>query len=149
MSDDSPSDVTVDTNALRKEVKIKYREVALDPHSKYHFHTGRYLAKHLGYDENFVGSLPDAAVESFSGVANPFSLQPLAEGERVVDVGSGAGQPWLNEPNANKVRKSTLWWCRLRASGWLCCARKEPQCDRYTRSGSNRLRWNYPSTLLR
>ena len=91
MSDDSPSDVTVDTNALRKEVKIKYREVALDPHSKYHFHTGRYLAKHLGYDENFVGSLPDAAVESFSGVANPFSLQPLSKGERVVDVGSGAG----------------------------------------------------------
>ena len=91
MSDDSPSDVTVDTNALRKEVKIKYREVALDPHGKYHFHTGRYLAKHLGYDEKFTASLPDVAVESFTGVANPFSLQPLAEGERVVDVGSGAG----------------------------------------------------------
>ena len=36
-------------------------------------------------------SLPDAAVESFAGVANPFSLRPLQEGERVVDVGSGAG----------------------------------------------------------
>ena len=91
MSSGSPSDVTVDANALREEVKIKYREVALDPHGKYHFHTGRYLAKHLGYDDNFVASLPDVAVESFTGVANPFSLQPLAEGERVVDVGSGAG----------------------------------------------------------
>jgi SAM-dependent methyltransferase len=91
MSDDSPSDVTVVANALRDEVKSKYRDVALNPHGNYHFHTGRYLAKHLGYDDNFVASLPDLAVESFTGVANPFSLQPLAEGERVVDVGSGAG----------------------------------------------------------
>jgi len=30
-------------------------------------------------------------VESFAGVANPLSLRPLAKGERVVDVGSGAG----------------------------------------------------------
>ena len=31
------------------------------------------------------------AVESFAGVANPFSLRPLQKGERIVDVGSGAG----------------------------------------------------------
>jgi SAM-dependent methyltransferase len=87
MSDAAP----VDVNALREEVKNKYREVAIDPHGGYHFHTGRYLAKHIGYDESFVASLPDVAVESFAGVANPFSLQPLAKGERVVDVGSGGG----------------------------------------------------------
>lgn len=91
MSVDSPSDIAVDVNALREEVKSKYREVAIDPHGKHHFHTGRYLAKHLGYDEDFVASLPDPAVESFAGVANPFSMQPLAKGERVVDVGSGGG----------------------------------------------------------
>jgi ubiquinone/menaquinone biosynthesis C-methylase UbiE len=38
-----------------------------------------------------VDTLPDAAVESFAGVANPLSLRPLSRGERVVDVGSGAG----------------------------------------------------------
>jgi ubiquinone/menaquinone biosynthesis C-methylase UbiE len=38
-----------------------------------------------------VDALPEAAVESFAGVASPFSLRPLAAGERVVDVGSGAG----------------------------------------------------------
>src|SRR5436189_6044568 len=91
MSADAPGELAVDVGALRKEVQSKYREVALDPHGKHHFHTGRYLAKHLGYDENFVASLPDAAVESFAGVANPFSLRPLEKGERVVDVGSGAG----------------------------------------------------------
>src|SRR5262245_52992226 len=81
----------VDAVALREQVKSKYREVALDPHGKFHFHTGRYLARRLGYDDAFVGSLPDAAVESFAGVANPFALRTLAKGERVVDVGSGGG----------------------------------------------------------
>jgi arsenite methyltransferase len=84
-------EVLVDANALREEVKSKYREVAIDPQGKFHFHTGRYLAKHLGYDDSFVGSLPDVAVESFAGVANPLSLQSLSKGERVLDVGSGAG----------------------------------------------------------
>lgn len=91
MSDTAPSDLAVDVDALREEVRNKYREVAVDPHGKHHFHTGRYLAKHLGYDDSFVASLPDVAVESFAGVANPFSLRPLEKGERAVDVGSGAG----------------------------------------------------------
>src|ERR1051325_4594639 len=91
MSADAPEELAVDVDALRKEVQHKYREVALDPHGAHHFHTGRYLAAHLGYNDAFVASLPDAAVESFAGVANPFSLRPLAEGERVVDVGSGGG----------------------------------------------------------
>jgi arsenite methyltransferase len=84
-------EVAVDAIALREEVKNKYREVALDPHGKFHFHTGRFLARRLGYDEAFVKSLPDEAVESFAGVANPFALRSLSQGERVVDVGSGGG----------------------------------------------------------
>jgi len=91
MTDHSTSEIAVDAAALREEVKSKYREVATDPHGTYHFHTGRYLARRLGYDDEFVKSLPDAAVESFAGVASPFALRTLATGERVVDVGSGAG----------------------------------------------------------
>jgi SAM-dependent methyltransferase len=85
------STTPVDPVALREEVKAKYREVAVDPHGAYHFHTGRPLAKRLGYDDAVVGPMPDAAVESFAGVGNPFSLAPLAPGERVVDIGSGGG----------------------------------------------------------
>ena len=85
------SDAAVDADALREEVRSKYREVAINPHGEFHFHTGRPLAKRLGYDDALVASLPDVAVESFAGVANPLSLRPLAAGERVVDVGSGAG----------------------------------------------------------
>jgi arsenite methyltransferase len=91
MTDNLEVDVAVDADALREEVKSKYREVATDPHGTYHFHTGRYLARRLGYDDDFVKSLPDAAVESFAGVASPFALRTLTKGERVIDVGSGAG----------------------------------------------------------
>jgi arsenite methyltransferase len=87
MSETAP----VDADALRAEVRSKYREVAISPHATYHFHTGRGLAARLGYDGAVVDALPDAAVESFAGVANPFSLRPLVVGERVVDVGVGAG----------------------------------------------------------
>ena len=84
-------ELPVDPAALRQEVKSKYRDVACNPHGEYHFHTGRPLARRLGYDMAVVDDMPDAAVESFAGVANPFSLQPLQAGEKVLDAGSGAG----------------------------------------------------------
>lgn len=84
-------DTAVDAEALRDEVRKKYREVAANPYGTYHFHTGRPLATRLGYEAAIVDALPDAAVESFAGVADPLALRPLTKGERVVDVGSGAG----------------------------------------------------------
>jgi SAM-dependent methyltransferase len=84
-------DLLVDPVALREQVKSKYREVAADPSRTYHFHTGRGLARRLGYEDDAVDALPDRAVESFAGVANPFALRRLAPGERVIDIGSGAG----------------------------------------------------------
>lgn len=81
----------VDDVALREEVRKKYREVAIEPHGDYHFHTGRPLAKRLGYDDAVVAALPDVAVESFAGIANPLALRHLEAGERVVDLGSGGG----------------------------------------------------------
>ena len=84
-------EIMVDAGILREQVKQKYREVAANPRGSFHFHTGRPLAARLGYDQSLTASLPDSAVESFAGVANPFSLRSLSEGERVVDLGSGGG----------------------------------------------------------
>ena len=86
-SEDSP----VGLEDLRQQVREKYREVALAPDAKYHFHTGRALAHRLGYDPSAVNALPDRAVDSFAGVGNPFELRRPQAGDRVVDVGAGAG----------------------------------------------------------
>jgi arsenite methyltransferase len=84
-------ELTVDPELLRATVRDKYSEVATHPDKQFHFHTGRPLAQRLGYDPSLVDELPERAVESFAGVANPFSMFPLGQGDHVVDVGSGGG----------------------------------------------------------
>jgi arsenite methyltransferase len=83
--------LAVEPEALRELVRRKYSVVATEPSTTFHFHTGRALAARLGYDPTLVDSLPDRAVESFAGVADPVALRLPIEGERVVDLGSGAG----------------------------------------------------------
>ncbi|HEV8425268.1 MAG TPA: methyltransferase domain-containing protein [Actinomycetes bacterium] len=87
------SDTTalVDLDRLRAEVQAKYREVAADPTGDYHFHTGRPHARRLGYPAWPLDQLPDEACAAFAGVANPFHWDHPQPGERVVDLGSGAG----------------------------------------------------------
>jgi len=86
-----PDTIPVDPEALRADVREKYRDVALHPDGVFHFHTGRPLASMLGYSSEVVDALPDRAVESFAGVGHPFSVRPLPVGARVVDFGSGGG----------------------------------------------------------
>ncbi len=64
-------ELAVDPVVLREEVKSKYRDVAVNPSGEYHFHTGRPLAKRLGYDPTLVDSMPDAAIESFGRGGKP------------------------------------------------------------------------------
>jgi arsenite methyltransferase len=52
-------DLPVDPDALREQVRGKYREVAADPGASFHFHTGRSLAGRLGHDPAEVDALPD------------------------------------------------------------------------------------------
>ncbi len=85
------SNAPVDPDALRSQVREKYREVALEPEGDFHFHTGRGHALQLGYDPASVADVPEAAAEAFAGVANPFALRRVRAGERVVDVGAGGG----------------------------------------------------------
>lgn len=86
---------TVDVEHLRGEIEEKYAEVAETPDAEHHFHTGRRALDHLGYPPELVEGLPDEAVEAFSGVANLFHWGQPDPGERVVDVGAGAGTDCL------------------------------------------------------
>jgi SAM-dependent methyltransferase len=81
----------LDRDHLRSAIQDEYTEVAACPWKGFHFHTGRFLADRLGYPSERVATLPDAVVESFAGVGNPFSWGDLRPGERVIDLGSGAG----------------------------------------------------------
>lgn len=82
---------TVDPEALRAEVRLKYSAVATNPNGAFHFHTGRRLAELLDYPVDIRSSLPDAAVASFAGVDNPFGAGAIPVGGRIVDLGSGGG----------------------------------------------------------
>jgi arsenite methyltransferase len=80
----------LDVDLLRSEIRKTYASVAVDPEKPRIFPTGRAWAEDLGYPEE-LAAVPDAAAESFAGVANPFSIGRLARGELVLDLGSGAG----------------------------------------------------------
>lgn len=83
--------VDLDVGSLREAIRAEYAEVAEHPDKGFHFHTGRKLAALLGYADEWLSGLPEAAIGSFAGTGNPFSLGALRPGERIVDIGSGAG----------------------------------------------------------
>ena len=83
-------DVDIDVALLKSEIQRTYASVSAQPERDFIFPTGRAWAADLGYPEE-LANVPDTAVESFAGVANPWELGRLAPGERVLDLGSGAG----------------------------------------------------------
>ncbi|HEX3056050.1 MAG TPA: methyltransferase domain-containing protein [Gaiellaceae bacterium] len=83
-------DTDIDVALLKSEIKKTYATVSQQPAKDFVFPTGRPWAVDLGYPEE-LANVPESAVESFAGVANPFSLGRLQPGERVLDLGSGAG----------------------------------------------------------
>jgi arsenite methyltransferase len=84
------AEVGVDVDVLKREIRKTYASVSQEPERDFIFPTGREWAEDLGYPGD-LGNVPESAAESFAGVANPFSLGRLAPGERVLDLGSGAG----------------------------------------------------------
>jgi SAM-dependent methyltransferase len=86
-----PVTATIDREQLRAAIREEYAAVAADPTRGFHFHTGRRLAALLGYEERWLAGVPPDALDSFAGTGNPFLAGELAAGERVVDVGCGAG----------------------------------------------------------
>jgi SAM-dependent methyltransferase len=85
----------LDVELLKSEIKKTYAAVSEDPDTDRIFPTGRAWAADLGYPPELLANVPEGSAESFAGVANPFSLGALLPGERVLDLGCGAGTDTL------------------------------------------------------
>jgi SAM-dependent methyltransferase len=80
----------VDVALLKSEIKKTYAAVSQEPETDFIFPTGRAWAEDLRYPSE-LAAVPELAVESFAGVANPWEHGRLGPGERVLDLGCGAG----------------------------------------------------------
>jgi SAM-dependent methyltransferase len=87
-------EIDIDVGLLKTEIKRTYAALSQAPEQDFIFPTGRAWAEDLAYPDE-LAQVPDAAAESFAGVANPFSLGRLQPGERVLDLGCGSGMDSL------------------------------------------------------
>jgi len=88
--------IDLDVARLRREVQEEYTRVANNPDGDFHFHRGLdYAVERLGYDREELSALPTEAIDRFAGIGNPLAIGPIAEGETVLDIGSGAGTDLL------------------------------------------------------
>ena len=84
----------INVDVLREEITKTYTEVSTAPEKGFIFPTGRAWAEELGYPPE-LARVPDASVQSFAGVANPFALGRIEPGAVVLDLGCGAGTDLL------------------------------------------------------
>jgi SAM-dependent methyltransferase len=91
----SATDIPVDVDVLREEIRKTYTDVSTDQAQEFIFPTGRTWAQDLGYPELELSRVPDATVESFAGVANHWTLGRIKPGRVVLDLGCGAGTDLL------------------------------------------------------
>jgi arsenite methyltransferase len=91
----SATDIPIDVDVLRDEIRKTYSEVSNEQDREFIFPTGRAWAQELGYPESELANVPDATVESFAGVANHWRLGHIDPGSVVLDLGCGAGTDLL------------------------------------------------------
>ncbi len=96
MHDTANVQATADVQAsleavLKDEIVRMYQEVAESPEKEFHFFHGRDAAERFGYAREWLDRAPAGAVASFAGVGNPHERAALQPGEKVLDLGSGAG----------------------------------------------------------
>jgi SAM-dependent methyltransferase len=80
---------------ITQAVQGMYHAVAEHPDDDFHFPVGRSASRRLGYPEEQIAALPEALIDSFAGVGYPFRAKAIHAGDRVLDIGAGAGNDAL------------------------------------------------------
>lgn len=76
---------------IKQAVREKYSQVASTPGIKFNFPVGRKFAESVGYSRELLDKLPPSMWESFTGAGNPQPYVDIKPGEKVLDLGCGAG----------------------------------------------------------
>ena len=74
-----------------EQIKALYTALAQEPNQDFGWGKGKDSARALGYADEWLDRLPEAAWESAAPVGNPFALATIGTGQTVVDLGCGAG----------------------------------------------------------
>ena len=80
-----------DLERIHSGIREKYKAVASGPGGHFSYATGRDGLSGLNYSPDLLRLLPDSVAASYCGVGNPLSLGGILPGDRVLDVGCGAG----------------------------------------------------------
>ena len=80
-----------DRKRIKESIHKKYAKVSDSPEGLFRYPTGRAGLEALNYDPAIIQAVPEAAIASYCGVGNPFTLGPVHEGESVLDIGCGCG----------------------------------------------------------
>jgi arsenite methyltransferase len=76
---------------IKAAVAERYGAVATAPSQKFNFPVGRAFAESVGYPPELLDRLPAGMWESFTGAGNPQAFVDAKPGERILDLGCGAG----------------------------------------------------------
>ena len=82
---------TKDKKWIQKTIWKTYSKAAKNPDGLFRYPTGFEGLKTLKYDSELLQALPVEVAASYCGVGNPFTLGPIRKGDKVLDVGCGAG----------------------------------------------------------
>lgn len=82
---------TEERAGIERALDEKYTAVAQMPEGRFRYPTGEEGLFALGYDAGLVAALPAEVRRFFVGVGNPLARAAIRPGERVLDLGSGAG----------------------------------------------------------
>ena len=80
-----------DRKLIEESIRNKYSKVVTAPEGLFNYPIGRAGLEALHYVSEITESLPDSVLAMYCGVGNPFKLGPINPGERVLDIGCGAG----------------------------------------------------------